>query len=167
MVLKVADSAEITVTLADEAATASLAGRLAACAAPGDVLALSGDLGVGKTCFARAFIHSLSPAVGDVPSPTFTLVQTYPVQLTGRTVEVWHFDFYRLKSAEEAYDLAIEEAFATGISLVEWPERIAPLLPRARLDLTFAIAPDGTRQVRLSGGGHWRKDLLQMQGRVS
>ena len=141
----------LTIDLADEDATAALAAQLAAVARPGDVIALQGDLGVGKTSFARAFIRARG---GDevVPSPTFTLVQTY--DLPGGTI--WHFDLYRLKSAEEAWELGIEEAFDAGISLIEWPERLGVLLPRERLlvALDFMERP-GARRATLSGGDEW------------
>ena len=105
-----------TIDLPDENATAALAARLAAVVRPGDIIALKGELGAGKTSFARAFIRARG---GDetVPSPSFTLVQTY--DLPGGTV--WHFDLYRLRAAEEAWELGVEEAFHDGIALIEWP----------------------------------------------
>src|SRR5712691_9949050 len=121
------------VDLPDEAATAAFAARVSALAAAGDVIALKGDLGAGKTSFARAFIRSRG-AVEEVPSPTFTLVQVY--ELAGAAI--WHFDLYRLKSADEAWELAIEDAFSEGISLIEWPERLGPLVPPRRLEITLS-----------------------------
>src|ERR1043165_7946856 len=114
----------IVTDLPDERATASLAARLAALARPGDVIALNGELGAGKTSFARAFIRARG-ADEDVPSPTFTLAQAY--ELPDATV--WHFDCYRLRDPEEAWELGIEDAFREGISLIEWPERLGTLLP--------------------------------------
>jgi tRNA threonylcarbamoyladenosine biosynthesis protein TsaE len=144
-----------TIDLADEKATEALAARLAAVARSGDVIALKGELGAGKTCFARAFIRARG---GDeaVPSPTFTLVQTYDLP-EGR---VWHFDLYRLRAAEEAWELGIEEAFEEGISLIEWPERLGTLLPRWRLlvALDFTATP-GARRATLSGDGEWASRL--------
>src|SRR5271157_2974950 len=102
----------------DEAATKALAARLAAIACVGDVVALSGELGVGKTAFARAFIRARCGADEEVPSPTFTLSQVYD----GGGSAIWHFDLYRLAAAEEAWELGIEEAFSCGISLIEWPD---------------------------------------------
>ena len=100
-------------------ATGSLAASLAVLARPGDVIGLSGDLGTGKTSFARAFIAARAALCGapeeEVPSPTFTLVQTY--EMAGETI--WHFDLYRLDRAEDAYELGIEEAFADGLCLIE------------------------------------------------
>jgi len=144
--------AECTLELVSEAATAALARRIAGLARPGDVIALHGDLGAGKTFFARAFIGE-----GEVPSPTFNLVQTYQ---RGDGAPIWHFDLYRLKQASEAVELDIEDAFAEGISLIEWPERLGALLPAERLDVALAI-PAGEsdettkRHATLTGRGRW------------
>jgi tRNA threonylcarbamoyladenosine biosynthesis protein TsaE len=147
-----------TLDLPDETATGALAGRLAAVARPGDVIALRGELGAGKTSFARAFIRARG-ADEAVPSPTFTLVQTYDLP----DGAVWHFDLYRLRGAEDAWELGIEEAFHAGISLIEWPERLGPLLPPRRLliVLDFAAAP-GSRRVTLAGGGDWQSRLAAL-----
>jgi|SRR6185437_10989411 len=137
------------VDLPDENATAALAARIARLARPGDVIALSGPLGAGKTAFARAFIRARGGS-GEVPSPTFTLVQCY--ELPGAAV--WHFDCYRLRHADEAWELGIEDAFRDGISLIEWPDRIAALLPRERLDIDLSPgAASGARRAALSGWG--------------
>jgi len=145
----------ITIALPDEAATTALAERIAALARPGDVIALQGELGAGKTTFARAFIHARGET-GPVPSPTFTLVQLYP--LDGATI--WHFDGYRLRDPEEGWELGVEEAFADGISLIEWPERFGPLVPARRLLITLS---EGTRpQSRIAAldpGGDWATRL--------
>lgn len=147
----------IAVDLRDEAATARLAARIAALAVPSDVIALHGDVGAGKTSFARAFIHARASADEEVPSPTFTLVQVYQAAAAA----IWHFDLYRLRSAEEAWELGIEDAFRGGISLVEWPERLGPLLPENRLDITFAFgAGPRERRAVLAGGVVWRARLV-------
>ena len=142
----------LTLDLPDEAATAALAEDVAAALAAGDVVALSGDLGAGKTTFARALIRALAddPAL-EVPSPTFTLVQTY-----GGRLPVAHFDLYRLEAPEQAIELGIEEAFASGISLIEWPERLGRLIPAERLEIAlgFAAAPEA-RDVVIVGTGRW------------
>jgi len=133
--------ASISIPLGDVAATARLAARIAALARPGDLIALSGPLGAGKTSFARAFIFARFAARGlpapDVPSPTFTLVQTYELP----SGEIWHFDLYRLEAPEEAEELAMDEAFAGGISLIEWPERLGSLLPPRRLEIVLDPVP--------------------------
>lgn len=145
----------ITIELPDEAATAALAGRLAAVARAGDVIALAGELGAGKTVFARAFIRARGGA-GEVPSPTFTLVQTYDLG----AVSVWHFDGYRLRDPDEAWELGIEEAFSEGISLIEWPDRFGPLLPARRLLLTLSPgATPNARRAVIDAGPEWRSRL--------
>lgn len=122
--------------LPDEVATARLATRLASHACQGDVIALVGGLGAGKTSLAREFLRARAgdPRL-EVPSPTFTLVQPY--DLPGGAV--WHFDLYRLKRPEEAWELGIEEAFGHVIALIEWPENLGELLPAERL--TVELAP--------------------------
>jgi tRNA threonylcarbamoyladenosine biosynthesis protein TsaE len=133
----VVSSSVYSTDLADEAATASLAAAIARAARPGDVIALSGDLGAGKTSFARAFIRALGRGDEDVPSPTFTLVQTYELP----TATVWHFDLYRLERPDDVLELGFEDAAAEGsIVLVEWPDRAGGLLPRDRLDLSLTTA---------------------------
>ncbi len=150
-----------SLSLADLTATAAFARRLAGVVRIGDVLALSGELGVGKTTFARSFINALPRPTGDyleeeVPSPTFTLVQIYD----RRPAAVWHVDLYRLTTPEEAVELGLEEAFASAITLIEWPERLGPYLLADRLQLAFRFA-DGSdgRQVDLFGGQGWQSRL--------
>jgi tRNA threonylcarbamoyladenosine biosynthesis protein TsaE len=143
--------------LADEAATARLAARLARRARARDVIALEGPLGAGKTSFARGFIRALGRGDEDVPSPTFTLVETY---IFPGHPPIWHFDLHRLEGAAEVYELGIEEAWSDGISLIEWPERIAALLPPERLDI--ALTPGATAERRvaaLNGSPGWADRL--------
>ena len=113
----------------------------------GDIIALKGDLGAGKTAFARAVIQALCSQDTVVPSPTFTLVQTYQAS----HLEIWHFDLYRLETPSQAEELGLEDAFSYGVSLIEWPERLGSLLPdRARI-LEFTIGSDGsTRHLKVS-----------------
>lgn len=151
-------SETVTIELAGLPATHALAARLARIAKPGDVLALSGDLGAGKTEFARAFIRALTDADEDVPSPTFTLVQTYE----GETGEIWHFDLYRLESAEEAFELGIEDAFHDAISLIEWPERLGPYLPRNRLGVHLSVTKGKNhRSAELTPHADWSERLRE------
>ena len=110
---------------ATEKETAELGKKLSLFAKRGDVFALFGTLGMGKSLLSRAFIQNLTPAE-DVPSPTFTLVQTYATQ----NFDVFHFDLYRIKSAEEIFELGIEEAMYEGVCLIEWPEKMGAYLPR-------------------------------------
>ena len=145
----------IVVGLPDETATVALAARIAAMAAPGDIIALKGDLGTGKTAFARAFIRACGNQ-DEVPSPTFTLVQVYDA---GPTV-IWHFDLYRIRAPEDAWELGIEDAFIAGISLIEWSERLGRLLPDRRLELSFAFGDrTGARRVVMDPGKGWEARL--------
>jgi len=146
----------IVVDLPDETATAALAARISSLAQPADIIALKGDLGTGKTTFARAFIRALSNREEEVPSPTFTLVQVYEFD----PAAIWHFDLYRLRFSEEAWELGIEEAFGEGISLIEWPEQLGPLLPPRRLEIIFSFGdkPEA-RQVSLDPGAEWEARL--------
>ncbi len=145
--------------LPDLGATQDLAARVAAVARPGDVIALSGPLGVGKTEFTRAFIRALALRHGatppeEVPSPTFTLVQTYGLG----AVSVWHFDLYRIERPEDVAELGLDEALAGGVSLIEWPERLAGQLPRDRLDIALSYAEmdkPGARIAALTGHESW------------
>ena len=149
----------IVIDLADETATATLAARIAELAGPSDIIALRGELGSGKTSFARAFIRVRGNQEEEIPSPTFTLVQVYESRSSQSPV-IWHFDLYRLRAAEEAWELGIEEAFGEGISLIEWPERLGSLLPPRRLQiiLEFGNSP-GARRAWLDPGTGWQARL--------
>ena len=142
-------------SLPDEAATAALARELASLIRQGDVLLLAGPIGAGKTTFARALIRA---ATGDpaeeVPSPTFTLVQTYA---TPRG-EIWHADLYRLEDPHEALELGLDEAMEDAICLIEWPERLGELAPGVALTLAFVARPDA-HEVELSGDADWQLRL--------
>ena len=127
------------VTLDDLMATRAFAGRLAARLGPGDLVALEGDLGAGKSEIARAVIRYLAAAEIEVPSPTFTLVQRYELP----ALTVTHMDLYRLGSAAELEELGWEEALAEGALLVEWPERAEGLFPSSML--TLRITPEPAR----------------------
>jgi len=148
--------------LPDEAATAALAQRLAPLLQAGDVIALLGDLGAGKTSFARALINALDGPPEEVPSPTFTLVQTY--QRGG--LELWHFDLYRLEEPDEVWELGLEEAQAEGVSLIEWADRLGAALPADRLELHLQQAGEGRRALLL-GFGDWSERLEAMEEKPS
>jgi len=147
-----------TVVSNSEADTVRAAQKIAGIVKKGDVIALFGTLGMGKTVFARAFVRALGDEDEDVPSPTFTLVQTYDVTKDDVPVTVWHFDLYRLKSPEELYELGVEEA-VDGISLIEWPENALPLLPPSRLEVRFDAENTGTtrRLTFVPKGKNWEK----------
>jgi tRNA threonylcarbamoyladenosine biosynthesis protein TsaE len=145
----------ISFNVADEAQTARLAARLAARATIGDVFALQGELGAGKSAFARAFISHLAHAGGvhlhEIPSPTFTLVQTY----AELPVPVWHYDFYRLNDPSEALELAWDEAQEQACILVEWPQRLGPWMPERRLEMSLVITGAESRHIILTPYGGW------------
>ncbi len=163
------DSVELP--LPDESSTLAMARSLARLLQAGDVVFLIGDLGAGKTTFARGLINAL-PQVGDtgadgagsgdglgdeeVPSPTFTLVQIYQ----RRPAPVWHVDLYRLERPEEVEELGLEEAAREAITLIEWPDRLGQRMPADRLEvqLSYGQAPD-TRSVVLAGYGSWPERL--------
>ena len=132
---------------------------LAACIDTGNVLALGGELGAGKTTLARGLVAAALEAAGsppeEIPSPTFTLVQHYPFPSEGDPERaIWHMDLWRLESAGEIHELGFDEALARHISVIEWPERISAFLPDHTLLIAIefdAQAPD-RRTVRLSTG---------------
>jgi tRNA threonylcarbamoyladenosine biosynthesis protein TsaE len=100
-----------------------------------EIFALTGPMGAGKSFFARHFIRHLCGNDIDVPSPTFTLLQQYDAP----NIPIWHFDLYRLENAEDIYEIGWEEAMHEGICLIEWPERLAGLLPPKRHDILFEL----------------------------
>jgi len=153
---------EPRLTFSSPDATARFAGALARQLGPGDVILLDGPIGSGKTHFARSFIQARLAADGapleDVPSPTFTLVQTYD---TG-TIEIWHADLYRLTHPDEVEELGLADAFDNAICLVEWPDRLSDLAPDNALLLSFSQgeAPQ-TRHVDITADAHWHDRLAE------
>lgn len=133
--------------LNNESDTRAAAAKLGQMLRPGDLVALWGDLGAGKTTFARALIQQLNPAETEVPSPTFTLLQQYAVPQGA----LYHLDLYRLADPDEVHALGWDE-LQSGIMLVEWPERLGTLLPSTRFDarLQYGDTPD-SRTLSLSG----------------
>jgi tRNA threonylcarbamoyl adenosine modification protein YjeE len=142
-----------TVTLPNEQATARFAIDIAAALEPGDLVTLSGDLGAGKTTFARALIRYLaSDEAIEVPSPTFTLIQSYELP----RFALAHADFYRLSGAAELAELGFDDLPVGTVVLLEWPDRAAGFLPSDRIDITFTLAPQlnaETRNARVVGYG--------------
>jgi len=134
--------------LPDLDATARLGARIAGGLKLGDAVALWGELGAGKTTLARAILQALG-VTEDVPSPTFTLVQSYDTR-----PPVAHFDLYRLKHAREMQELGFEDALDNGAVLVEWPERAPEALPPEALHVRLGLQ-DGARLARLTGPVRW------------
>ena len=127
------------ITLPSPEATARFAAQLGRRLSAGDVLLLDGPVGAGKSHFARSLIQSLQDIPEDVPSPTFTLVQSYD---TSRGT-VWHCDLYRMSGPDELIELGLIEAFDDAICLIEWPDRLGDLAPASALRLVFT--PDAER----------------------
>lgn len=140
--------------LPDDAATDKLAQAFAAHAEPGDCFLLRGQIGAGKSAFSRAFIRSLAGSDTEVPSPTFTLVQTYE----SSKGEIWHADLYRLADLSEIEELGLIEAMGAAICLIEWPELLEGQQPEAALEISFQPEEEG-RRINLDGGAEWSKRL--------
>lgn len=147
---------KITRYLANEAATAALGAELAACLRPGLVVALSGDLGAGKTALVRAMLRALGYP-GKVKSPTYTLVESYVIS----GLYLYHFDFYRFNDPDEWHEAGFREYFNENtICLVEWPEKAGGLLPVADLRISLAIRETG-REVTIEAGSEKGGQCLQ------
>ncbi len=143
-----------TAQVADAEEMAALGAWLATHLRPGDIVLLKGNLGAGKTSFARGVIQALLDGA-EVPSPTFTLVQTY----SAKDFEIWHFDLYRLQDESEIWELGIEEALESGVCLIEWPQSIAGLLSGAELEIVFRFSGKG-RTAKFHGDEKWKTRLL-------
>ena len=142
-------------TLPDEAATVALGRVLAPVLTTGDFVTLTGDLGAGKTALARAVIRArLGDDNEDVPSPTFTLIQTYDTP----DLLITHADLYRLDDPSELRELGLNEALDEGAVLMEWPDRM-DRLPSSRLDIVLTLAAGGAHRASLTGHGTWANRL--------
>lgn len=137
--------------------TARLAQQLAQQATAGDCILLQGHIGAGKSELARAFIRARLGPDTEVPSPTFTLVQTYE----DNGIEIWHTDLYRLGDIQEVIELGLIDAFATQISLVEWPELLGPLAPDTALRVELT-AEKTHHTATLTFGDHWASRLTEV-----
>jgi len=162
-----ASEAILELDLADQAATSALAAGLCSHLKQGDVIALSGDLGAGKTAFARAFIQASGQRQGvlvdEVPSPTFTIVQVYDEL----DPPVWHVDLYRLEGRADTFELGLEEAFEDGITLIEWPDRLGDALPKDHLAIDFCMTEtEGARRVTLRGHGQWHDRISTLKADI-
>lgn len=137
------------------AETDYFAAKLAKNIAVGDVIALQGDLGAGKTALAKCIINHLVSEPVEVTSPTFNLVQLY------ETPEfiIWHFDLYRLKSAGELIEIGLDEALTNGVSLIEWPEIAEHYLPKEKLVINLSCGKAEQRMLSLEGHGKWQNIL--------
>lgn len=149
-------------------ATAALAAAMAPVARRGDVIALWGGIGAGKSHFARTLIATRLAAIGraeDIPSPTFTLVQSYDAG----DLEIWHSDLYRLTHADEVLELGLEDAFDQAVCLIEWPDRLGTDLPAHALHLHLdpgAEPDDRIARLHATGGG-WAERLDRIVDRMA
>lgn len=147
-----------TLSLPDEAATRALGARLAPVLRPGDIVALWGDLGAGKSTLARGLIQGAMGEEIEVPSPTFTLVQIYELP----DHDLWHMDLYRLDDAEDVFELGVEDAFVEAASLIEWPGRMGAYLPLFRLDIHLEQLGDARQAVLSAPPGEWHNRLREV-----
>jgi tRNA threonylcarbamoyladenosine biosynthesis protein TsaE len=148
----------ITLTLNDERDTERLGAALATTLPPGTVVGLIGTLGAGKTRLVQAVAGALGVAPHTVTSPTFVLVNEY----TGGRMPVYHFDTYRLKDDDEFLNLGPDEYFdGSGLTFVEWADRVTDLLPAERLEVTLDVVGETTRQVSIRGTSPRMEDLAK------
>jgi tRNA threonylcarbamoyladenosine biosynthesis protein TsaE len=151
-----------TLWLPDDAATTQLGALIATQLRPSDVLYLHGDLGMGKSSLARGLIRALTHPEQDVPSPTFTLIQSYD----GPDFEILHLDLYRLTAPDEAHELGLDDALGHAVLVIEWPDRLGHLGFDDRLDIclelpdktNFPAGPVTGRIARLTPVGRYRED---------
>ena len=139
--------------------TETLAKELFRISAKGDTFHLEGGIGAGKSTFARAFIKEACGPETEVPSPTFTLVQTY----NAPSAEIWHCDLYRLTSPDEVLELGLDIAFKDAITLIEWPDRLGEEAPETALRLNFELQERG-RMISVVGNLEWAKRLVNLNG---
>jgi tRNA threonylcarbamoyl adenosine modification protein YjeE len=149
-----------TIVLSNPAATTALGDEIAAALVRGAAVALKGDLGAGKTTLARAILRALGVRES-VPSPTFTLVQTYET----KRFPVRHYDFYRIESEREIEELGLDDALTEGAALIEWPERAGALLPKNALHVGLAIVNGDERRATLTGSADWAAGIGRNLGR--
>ena len=150
--------------LQDLAATERFGQFLSVGLVAGDVIALQGPLGAGKSALARALISKLCPYETDIPSPTFTLVQTYDMP---DGTPLWHLDLYRIDTQHDAIELGIEDAFLDAVCLIEWPERLGALLPDKCLSININPVVDALdnpmmRRVEITAPAMWDRRLTDL-----
>ncbi len=163
------ESKKLSVFVESEDDTVEFGKALSVLLDKGDIIALQGTLGSGKSVLARSIIRALCGQDEEVPSPTFTLAQLYQSN-QDKNLKIWHFDLYRLEVPEEVFELGMDEAWTSGgVSLIEWPHKIGGYMPLVRLDISIDIANNKegkplAREVRLVGyGADWIKRLEMLE----
>jgi len=149
----------LEISLPDARDTDRFGIQLSAICNVGDCILLRGQIGAGKSAIARAFIRERLGSETEVPSPTFTLVQTYEDQ----DAEIWHADLYRLSDPNEAVELGLTDAFETAICLIEWPELLGEMAPQSALDIHLTVR-DHDHLAVLSFGAHWSDRIKKLFG---
>lgn len=147
----------ISEPLTDLSTTRLFAQRLARLVQPGDFIALRGGLGAGKTTFARFLISALMGEETEVPSPTYTIVQTY----NAGDLEIFHFDLYRIETPDELEELGWDDTY-NGLSLVEWPQHAGDRLPRNRLDIEFSTSTESRTATLVGHGEYWQSRINEL-----
>ena len=145
--------------LPTEQDTIAIGKKLAHLARKGDVFALYGTLGMGKSVLARAFVQELC-GNGEVPSPTFTLLQTFEAP----DFDIYHFDLYRLKSPDEIFEIGVEDALYSGVSLIEWPDKMSPYLPRDIFKLEIVPQSNGRKLTITINSAEKQSRLAALEG---
>ena len=149
----------LALNLPTEQDTIAIGKKLAHLARKGDVFALYGTLGMGKSVLARAFVQELC-GNGEVPSPTFTLLQTYEAP----DFDIYHFDLYRLKSPDEIFEIGVEDALYSGVSLIEWPDKMSPYLPRDIFKLEIVPQSNGRKLTITINSAEKQSRLAALEG---
>ena len=153
----VATATMLTITTHSPDETLALGERIGRAARPGDVIALTGNLGAGKTVLAKGIMKGLGGNPDDVTSPTFVLMMRHDARLP-----LFHFDAYRLARCQEMLDIGAEEAYyGSGVTVVEWADRVAESLPGDRLEVEIELAGAALRSIRIRSTGKASESLLE------
>lgn len=155
---------ELNFNLQNLEATRLFAAKLSKALKTGDIITFEGTLGAGKTEFCRSLIHAIGYNE-DVPSPTFSLLQTYEPELEDhQKPAVWHLDLYRLESSDDVFELGIEDGFDTAITLIEWPDKMGSYLPDGHLKIKLSLGNDeGARNIKIICDDYWAVRLKDLK----
>lgn len=156
MLVRPPSSTDQTVFLPDEKAATRFAKLCAGHLNAGDTVLLSGPIGAGKSHFARAVIRAKVGAKTEVPSPTFTLVQSY----ADGAIEIWHADLYRVSDSSELTELGLFDAMGSALCLIEWPDRLGDI-PSGCITIDLSMNGEG-RTAHISGASALLTRALQL-----